>query len=65
MPLRFSGKGIIRRSVFTRENIMYEENDNPIRFFEGWAVIIALVVVGVAAVAIASALLLSWAAFGG
>lgn len=44
---------------------MYEQDDNPVALFEGWAVIIALVVVGVAAVAIASALLLAWAAFGG
>ena len=42
---------------------MFEQDDNPVALFEGWAVIIALVVVGVAAVAIASALLLAWTAF--
>ena len=41
---------------------MYEQDDDPVAFFEGWAVIIALVVAGVATIVIAFALLLAWAA---
>ena len=42
---------------------MYEQDDNPVALFEGWAVILALTIVGAGMLLIGLSLFLSWAPF--